>query len=115
MTRQTRPISWIKAARKDFEKFPAEAQAICLTALTIAAENGKADIAKPFKGVGSGVFEIALPLRGNAYRVVYAVQIASEIWVIHAFQKKSTQGIKTPQHEVDLIKNRLKSLRELLG
>ena len=58
---------------------------------------------------------MALPFRGNAFRVVYAVQIASEIWVIHAFQKKSTQGIKTPQHEIDLIKNRLKGLKELLG
>ncbi len=115
MALATRPISWIKSARKDFEKFPAEAQTICLTALTIAAENGKADIAKPFKGLGSAVFEIALPFRGNAFRVVYAVQIGEVIWVLHAFQKKSTQGIKTPQHEIDLIKNRLKQLKEMLG
>ncbi len=92
-----------------------QAQSICLAALTIAAEGGKADIAKPFKGLGSGVFEIALPLRGDAFRVVYAVQIADELWVLHAFQKKSTQGIKTPQHEVDLIENRLKKLKEMLG
>src|ERR1035438_5251818 len=114
MIRKTRPISWIKAARKDFEKFPAEVQTICLTALTIAAESGKADIAKPFKGLGSGIFEIALPLRGNAFRVVYAVQIGVEIWVLHAFQKKSTQGIKTPHHEIELIENRLKQLKEAL-
>src|SRR5579859_1225886 len=113
MTRVTKPISWIKAARKDFEKFPTEAQTICLTALTIAAEGGKADIAKPFKGLGSGVFEIALPLRGNAYRVLYAVQIGDEIWVVHAFQKKSTQGIKTPRHEIELIADRLKRLKEM--
>lgn len=75
MTRQTRPISWINAARRDFEKFPVGAQTICLTALTLAAEGGKADIAKPFKGLGSGVIEIALPFRGNAFRVVYAVQL----------------------------------------
>jgi phage-related protein len=55
MVRITRPISWIKAARKEFEKFPAEAQNICFRALTIAAEGEKADIAKPFKGVGAGV------------------------------------------------------------
>lgn len=114
MTRPTRPISWIKAARKEFEKFPVEAQTICLSALTVAAEGAKADIAKPFKGVGPGVFEIALPFRGNAFRVIYAVQIASEIWVIHAFQKKSTQGIKTPQHEINLIKSRLEGLKEML-
>lgn len=63
MTRETRPISWIKAARKDFERFPVEAQSICLTALTIAADGGKADLVKPLKGLGGGVFEIALPWR----------------------------------------------------
>jgi phage-related protein len=115
ITRQTRPISWIKAARREFEKFPAGAQTICLAALTRAAEGEKADIAKPFKGVGSGVFEIALPFRGNAFRVIYAVQIADAIWVIHAFQKKSTHGIETPKREIDLIEDRLKQLKEMLG
>ena len=115
MTRQTRPISWIKAARKDFEKFPLEAQTTCLHALTMAAEGGKADIAKPLKGEGPGVFEIALPFRGNAFRVVYAVQIADAVWVIHAFQKKSRHGITTPKREIDLIGDRLKQLKEMLG
>lgn len=66
------------------------------------------------RGMGSGVFEIALPFRGNAFRVVYAVQLADDIWVVHAFQKKSTPGIKTPTREVDLIKDRLKWLKEML-
>jgi phage-related protein len=60
------------------------------------------------------VLEIALPFKGDAFRVVYAVQLAEEIWVIHSFQKKSTQGIKTPQREVHLIKDRLKRLKEML-
>lgn len=114
MVRVTRPISWIKAARKEFEKFPIEAQSICLTALTVAAEGGKADIAKPMLGLGAGVLEIALPFRSDAFRVVYALQLGSEVWVVHAFQKKATQGIKTPKHEIDLIKERLKRLKEML-
>ena len=114
MTRQTRPISWIRAALKEFETFPEGARSICLTALTIAAEGGKADIVKPLHGLGSGVFEIALPFRGDAFRVIYAVQLGEEIWVVHAFQKKSTVGIKTPKREVDLIKDRLKRLKEEL-
>jgi phage-related protein len=113
-TRRTRPISWIRAALKSFEEFPPGARSICLTALTIAAEGGKADIVKPMQGLGSGVFEIALPFRGNAFRVVYAVQLGEEIWVIHAFQKNSTQGIRTPKHEIDLIRERLKRVKELL-
>lgn len=75
----TRPISWIKAARREFEEFPERAQSICSTALTIAAQVGKADIAKSMRGMGSGVFEIALPFKGDALRVIYAVQIADEI------------------------------------
>lgn len=114
MTPKTRPVSWIRAALNEFEKFPEGAKAICLAALTIAAEGGKADVAKPMPSLGSGIFEIALPFKGDAFRVIYAVQLADEIWVVHSFQKKSTQGIKTPKHEVDLIKDRLKRLKEML-
>lgn len=114
-TRKTRPISWIKAALEDFRDFPDGAKVILLGALTIAAEGGKADIAKPLHGLGSGVLEIALAYRGDAFRVVYAVQLADEIWVIHAFQKRSKKGIKTPKHEIDLVKDRLKRLKEALG
>ena len=87
---------------------------ICLAALTIAAEGGKSDIAKPLHGLGSGVFETALPFRGDAFRVVYTVQFTEEIWVVDAFQKKSTHGIKTPRHEINLIRDRLKRLKEML-
>ena len=114
MTRRTRPVSWIRAALKEFESFPEGARSICLAALTIAAEGGKADIAKPMKAMGSGVFEIALPYQGDAFRVVYAVQLGEEVWVLHAFQKKSTQGAKTPKREIDLIRDRLKRLKEIL-
>jgi phage-related protein len=65
-------------------------------------------------GMGSGVMEIALPFMGDAFRVVYAVQLGEDIWVVHAFQKKSTQGIKTPKREIDLVKDRLKRLKEML-
>jgi len=112
--RRTRPISWIGAARREFESFPDDARSIFLAALTIASEGGKADVAKPLRGLGSGIFEIALAFRGDAFRVVYALQLSREIWVIHAFQKKSTQGIRTPKRELDLIKDRLKRLKEML-
>ena len=114
-TRKTRPISWIRAALREFETFPEGARPQVLTALTIAAEGGKADLAKPMHGIGSGVFEIALAFRGDAFRVIYAVHLAGEIWVVHAFQKKSRQGIKTPKREVDLVRDRLKRLKEALG
>ena len=112
--RDTKPISWVKAARRDFEEFPEAVQSDMLDVLTIAAEGGKSDKAKPFKGVDGGVFEIALRHRGDAFRTIYAVQIGEAIWVIHAFQKKSKSGIKTPHTEVDLIRERVKRLKEKL-
>ena len=114
MTRKTRPVSWFTAALKAFQAFPEGVRSSFLSALTIAAEGAKADTAKPMRGMGSGVFEIALSFRGGAFRVVYTVQFPEEIWVVHAFQKKSTRGIKTPQREVDLIRDRLKRLKEML-
>ena len=114
MLRNSRPISWIKGARKDFEDFPQGAQLDMARALTILAEGRMPDIAKPLTGFGSGVMELALKHRGDAFRVVYALQISDDIWVIHAFQKKSKTGIKTPKQELDLIHERLKRLKERL-
>jgi phage-related protein len=114
-TRKTRPISWLKSALRDFERFPPGARSVCLGALTIAAEAAKADIVKPMQGLGPGIFEIALPFKGEAYRVVYTVQLGDDIWVLHAFQKKAKRGNATPKREIDLVKERLKKLKEMLA
>lgn len=111
---RTRPVSWLKAARKDFEAFPQGAQLELARALTVVAEGGFPDVAKPLKGFGSGIYELALKYRTDAYRVVYAVQIGDDVWVLHAFQKKSKSGIKTPKAETDLVLERLKRLKEAL-
>ena len=110
----TRPIGWVRAARKEYETFPVTVRDRISTALTIAAEGGKADIAKPLKGLGSGVLEIAVRYRTDAYRVVYVTEVAGKLWVIHAFQKKSKTGIKTPKADIDLARSRLGQLRKEL-
>ena len=114
MANRTRAIQWIRAARKDFQDFPTGARIELAGALTVIAEGGYPDIAKPMTGLGSGVLELALKHRGDAFRVVYALQLGAEIWVIHAFQKKSKSGIVTPKADIDLIRERLKRLKEAL-
>ena len=69
--------------------------------------------AKPFKGVGSGVLELAVRYASDAFRVVLALQIGSRIYVLHAFQKKSKKGIATPKRDVDLIRKRYSEAQEL--
>ena len=111
LSRKTRPIGWIKAARKVFETFPQAVRDRANTALTIAAEGGKADIAKPLKGAEPGIFQIAIRHRTDAWRVVYVTELAGRLWVIHAFRKKSKVGIRTPKREIDLIASRLARLK----
>jgi phage-related protein len=68
--------------------------------------------AKPFKGLGSGNFEIVEDFSGDTYRAVYTVRFESAVYVLHAFQKKSKKGIKTPKKEIDLIKERYRIAKE---
>jgi len=114
MDHDTRSVGWISAARKVFETFPETVRDRVNTALTIAAEGGKADVAKPLKGLDPGVMEIAVRYWTDAWRVVYVTEVAGRLWVIHAFRKKSKTGIKTPKIEIDLVRNRLARLRREL-
>jgi phage-related protein len=109
-----RRISWVKGALKDFETFPEAIGDRIMFALRMAAGGEKADSAKPLKGLGGGIFEIALRHRRDAFRAVYALQLDHDIWVLHAFQKKSKSGIETPKSETDLIRQRIKRLKEQL-
>ena len=108
-----RTLVWLGDSRRNIQAFPAGAQKLIGDELQLVQFGGMPKDAKPFKGVGSGVFEIALAYETNAYRAVYAVQLEAKIYVLHAFQKKSKSGIKTPQKDIDLIKRRYNDAKEL--
>ena len=76
--------------------------------LYLAQVGSKHVAAKPLRGFGSGVIEVLSDYRGDTFRSVYTVRLAGTVYVLHAFQKKSTQGVKTPQRELDLVGARLK-------
>ena len=91
---------------RQVRQFPVEVRKDIGVALYDAQKGGYPPGAKPFKGVGSGVFEIVSHFDGDTYRTVYAVQIGHSLYVLHAFQKKAKTGIKTPKNEVELIQRR---------
>ena len=107
-----RPLVWMGNAKKNIQAFPKGAQKIIGDELQLIQFGGMPKDAKPFKGVGSGVFEIALRYDGDAYRTVLAVQLGEKIYVLHAFQKKSKRGIATPKQDVQLIKQRYAEAKE---
>ena len=103
-----RPLDWVGSSKKDFLAFPAVVKDEMGAALGVAQFGGKHPSAKPWKGLGAGVFELVESQAGNAYRVVYVVRFPQAIYVLHAFQKKSPRGIRTAVLDVELVKKRLK-------
>ena len=59
------------------------------------------------------MLEIVSDFDGNTFRAVYTVRLRGVIYVLHAFQKKSRRGIKTPQNEIEKISSRLKDAEAL--
>jgi len=108
-----RPLVWLGNSRRNIQEFPLEARKTIGDELQLIQFGGMPKDAKPFKGVGGGVFEIALRHDTEAYRTVLAVRLGRQIYVLHAFQKKSKKGIATPTHDVDIIKKRYKEAKEL--
>ena len=103
-----KPLDWVGSSKKDFLAFPASVKDEIGAALGIAQFGGKHPSAKPWKGLGSGVFELVENQAGNAYRVVYVVRFPQVVYVLHAFQKKSPRGIRTAALDVELVQKRLK-------
>lgn len=108
-----RPVRWMGNSKKNLLKFPPEVMKVIGDELQFIQFGGMPKDAKPFKGVGGGVFEIAIKYDKEAYRTVLAVQLGNYIYVLHTFQKKSKKGISTPKEDVDLIKQRLKEAKEI--
>lgn len=108
-----RPVVWLGNSKKNIQAFPTGAQKLIGDELQLIQFGKMPKNAKPFKGVGSGVFEIAIRFDKEAYRTVIAVQLGKKIYVLHAFQKKSKQGIETPKQDVDVIKRRYRDAQEL--
>lgn len=103
-----KPVHWVGSSKDDLSDLPRHVTREIGFALWFAQMGDKHPSAKPLRGFkGGGVLEIIENFAGDTYRAVYTVRFARAIYVLHAFQKKSKSGIKTPKHEIDLIEARL--------
>lgn len=109
-----KPLLWVASSKKDLSNFPDEIKRTMGFGLHQAQIGKKADNAKVLKGFGSAdILEIIDEDSSGTYRAVYTVKCKDAIIVLHAFQKKSKQGIKTPERDIVLIRNRLKQAQEV--
>ncbi|WP_027351914.1 type II toxin-antitoxin system RelE/ParE family toxin [Halotalea alkalilenta] len=115
MVQKRKLLYWEGSSKKDFKEFPIDVQKDMGVALFVVQLGGTPDSAKPWKGLGSGVYELVEDYRGDTFRAVYAVRLGDAVHVLHAFQKKSKSGIATPQPDVELIEKRLKAVLARYG
>jgi phage-related protein len=108
------PLEFVGSAEDDLFVFPPTVKRVIGFAIRIAQKGGKHPDAKPLKGFkGPGVLEVISDFDGNTFRAVYTVKLKGVVYVLHAFQKKSKKGIKTPKAEIDKVKARLKDAQAL--
>jgi phage-related protein len=107
-----KPLDWVGSSKRDFLAFPEPVKDVMGNALGVAQFGGKHPSAKPWKGQGSGVFEVVEDYDRNTYRAVYTVRFREVVYVLHAFQKKSPRGIKTARVDVDLVARRLRAAQQ---
>ena len=108
-----RAVVWMGDAKRNLREFPEGARKLIGDELQLLQFGGMPRDTKPFKGVGSGVLEIAVRYDKDAYRTVVAVQLGTKLYVLHAFQKKSKRGVETPKRDVERIKQRYREAKEL--
>jgi phage-related protein len=95
-------------------EFPPPVQNHIGYALFVAQEGGKHQHAKALAGFGgAGVVEIVKDFRTDTFRAVYTVRFAGTVYVLHAFQKKSKTGRKTPKADIELVKKRLREAERI--
>ncbi|MBN1586019.1 MAG: type II toxin-antitoxin system RelE/ParE family toxin [Candidatus Omnitrophica bacterium] len=108
-----KPLDFVGSSLKDLRAFPEEVKQDVGYALFLAQKGERAQTVKPLKGFGgAGVLEIIERHDGDTYRAVYTVKFREVVYVLHCFQKKSKSGIKTPQQDIDLIRQRLRVAEE---
>jgi phage-related protein len=102
-------VIFVGSSLKDLKEFPEDARSEAGHALYLAQRGERAINAIPMTGFGSSmVLEVVIPEDGDAYRAIYTVKFDTAVYVLHAFQKKSKAGAKTPAHDIHLIWSRLK-------
>ena len=106
----TKPVEWVGSSLRDLRSFPDAVKEEIGFALYQAQLGGKHVAAKPLKGFkGAGVLEVVEDHEGDTYRAVCTVRFRRAVYVLHAFQKKSKKGAKTPKQHIEVVNARLKT------
>jgi phage-related protein len=106
-----KPVEWVGSTKQDLTRFPVSVKRIMGQALFEAQCGLTHQDAKPMRGNLRSVTEICAGDERATYRAVYTTKIGNVVYALSAFQKKSKDGIRTPQRHLALIAQRLKEAK----
>jgi len=109
-----RPLEFVSSSKDDLSSFPLEVKLVTGYALRQLQSGRNHPDAKAMKGKLHDVTEISVKddFGDRTFRTTCTTRIGDVVYVLHAFQKKSTSGISTPKRELELIERRLKLARK---
>ncbi len=105
--RSMKPVRFLGDSLKCLRDFPEDARHDAGYQLDKVQRGGQPDDFKPMPSIGNGVEEIRVWDDSGTYRVIYTARLADEVFVLHAFQKK-TQA--TAKRDIDIAKERFVQL-----
>jgi phage-related protein len=107
--RQRRPLHFIGSSLKDLRAVPDQVQDVFGSALLDAQYGDHPEGARSFgEGIPRGVMKLVEDFDRDTYRAAYTVSFPKAVYVLHVFKKKSTQGVKTPKPDKDLVRSRFR-------
>ena len=112
---EPRKLVWLVDSLDRLARFPAAVRKKLGFALYQAQIGQQHESAKILHGFAEAIWQVRADDPSGTYRTIYLTQVGDVIYVLHAFQKKSTSGIATPRRELDLIRQRLQLARKLAG
>jgi phage-related protein len=107
-------VIWVGSCRADLAAFPQGARRVLGFAHHVAQLGGRHADARPLRGFGGGgVLEVIEDYDRRTFRLMYTVRLGDRVYALHAFKKKSTRGVQTPKHEMDVVRRRLREAEEI--
>lgn len=106
-----KPVEWLGDSRKKVRSWPKAVREMVGDDLTIVQLGQYPAGCEALPDVGKDVHCIRVRSGKEHYRLIWLAKIESAVYVLHAFHKKSKQGIETPKQEKELAARRLTNLQ----
>lgn len=104
----TKPVRFLGDSLESLREFPNDARHDAGYQLDRIQRGLQPDDFKPMPSIGRGVEEIRIWDESGTFRVIYTARLADAVYVLHAFQKKTSA---TSKRDIEIAKVRFAQLR----